>query len=132
MLLVSRTIFYSTVATLKCSKRLFRYTNVAYSTSTASHNTGNEDHTKSASSAQPVCERNLSCFVKFQFVTPSSYKIRGREYGTDSLTNITPRVIEFTQRRLLHEKGSALRLLRKRIEDYFNQTYRSRTKTCVL
>lgn len=57
---------------------------------------------------------------------PSTYTIRGRTFETESdYTNCTPRIVSLTERLLLHEKGSALRMLKARIEHYFHTHYRS-------
>lgn len=54
---------------------------------------------------------------------PESITVRQKCYPTDDWTNITPRIIELTERNLLFESGSPLKLLRKRIEDYFYNNF---------
>nr|CAD2154272.1 unnamed protein product [Meloidogyne enterolobii] len=60
-----------------------------------------------------------------RFDAPSHFELDGRRIATSpDIWNISTRVEQLLQRRLLEEEGNPLNLLKRKITDYFNLTYR--------
>lgn len=60
-----------------------------------------------------------------RFDAPSHFELDGRRVATSpDIWNISTRIEQLLQRRLLKEEGNPLNLLKRKITDYFNLTYR--------
>lgn len=55
--------------------------------------------------------------------SPSTLAILGRQYASDSMTNVTPAILSRLGRKLLNEPSSPLRQLCRRIEGHFARQY---------
>jgi hypothetical protein len=60
-----------------------------------------------------------------RFNAPCHFELDGRRVATSpDIWNISSRVEQLLQRRLLEEEGNPLNLLKRKITDYFNSNYR--------